>query len=214
MVRPAGWSGCGSSPTVLPSRRGGIIGRLKGATFESKLTAPGMFSGKRPLVRARHSGQSLISASTFRSTTVNLISRRTRCSRAHGSTSERSVPQLSQTSTVETSSTVVVSKFSLVIEFSAALVSRSFLGAFLVSSLSVCDGGMLEFVLVFLVVFSRKMAIRIPSKRHIPLKPHRLLLKSCPLFAASQCQPCSHRTRRAEKHYLHLPLVKPALPSV
>ena len=40
MVRPAGWSGCGSSPTVLPSRRGGIIGRLKGATFESKLTLP------------------------------------------------------------------------------------------------------------------------------------------------------------------------------
>ena len=38
MVRPAGWSVCGSSPTVLPSRRGGIIGRQKGVTFESKLT--------------------------------------------------------------------------------------------------------------------------------------------------------------------------------
>ena len=38
MVRPAGWSGCGSSPTVLPSRRGAIIGRQKGVTFESKLT--------------------------------------------------------------------------------------------------------------------------------------------------------------------------------
>ena len=45
MVRPAGWSGCGSSPTVLPSRRGGIIGRLKGATFESKLT------GESPIER-------------------------------------------------------------------------------------------------------------------------------------------------------------------
>ena len=42
MVRPAGWSGCGSSPTVFPSRRGGIIiGRLKGAAFESKLTSWG-----------------------------------------------------------------------------------------------------------------------------------------------------------------------------
>ena len=38
MVRPAGWSDCGSSPTVLPSRKGGIIGRQKGVTFESKLT--------------------------------------------------------------------------------------------------------------------------------------------------------------------------------
>ena len=37
MVRPAGWSGCGSSPTVLASRRGGvIIGRKKEVTFESK----------------------------------------------------------------------------------------------------------------------------------------------------------------------------------
>ena len=25
MVRPASWSGCGSSPTVLPSRRGGAL---------------------------------------------------------------------------------------------------------------------------------------------------------------------------------------------
>ena len=25
MVRPAGWSGCGSTPTVLPSRRGGSL---------------------------------------------------------------------------------------------------------------------------------------------------------------------------------------------
>ena len=42
MVRPAGWSGCGSSPTVLPSRRGGaMIGRQKGVTFESKLTIDG-----------------------------------------------------------------------------------------------------------------------------------------------------------------------------
>ena len=39
MVRPAGWSSCGSSPTVLPSRRGrDIIGRQLGVTFESKLT--------------------------------------------------------------------------------------------------------------------------------------------------------------------------------
>ena len=39
MVRPAGWSGCGSSPTVFPSRRGGVIIGLKiGVTFESKLT--------------------------------------------------------------------------------------------------------------------------------------------------------------------------------
>ena len=38
MVRPASWSGCGSSPTVLPSRRGGIIGRQIRVTFESKLT--------------------------------------------------------------------------------------------------------------------------------------------------------------------------------
>ena len=40
MVRPASWSGCGSSPTVLPSRRGGIIGRQIRVTFESKLTVP------------------------------------------------------------------------------------------------------------------------------------------------------------------------------
>ena len=39
MVRPAGWSSCGSSPTVLPSRRGrDIIGRQLGVTFESELT--------------------------------------------------------------------------------------------------------------------------------------------------------------------------------
>ena len=38
MVRPAGWSGCGSSPAVLPSRRGGIIGRQNGVTFKSNLT--------------------------------------------------------------------------------------------------------------------------------------------------------------------------------
>ena len=31
MVRPAGRSGCGSSPTVLPSRRGGaLLGGRKG----------------------------------------------------------------------------------------------------------------------------------------------------------------------------------------
>ena len=39
LVRPAGWSGCGSSPTVLPSQRGGVIlGGKRGVTFESKLT--------------------------------------------------------------------------------------------------------------------------------------------------------------------------------
>ena len=89
-------------------------------------SGPGMFSGKRPLTRARHSGQSLISASTFTSTTVNLISRRTRCSRADGSMSERSVPQLSQTSIVEISSTVVVSKFSP----SSSSLPRSYHGSF------------------------------------------------------------------------------------
>ena len=116
-------------------------------------SGPGMFSGKRPLDRALHVGQSLISSSTFTSSTVNLISRRTRCSRADGSMSERSIPQLSQTSTAEISSTVVVWKFSPVIDFCidfcAALVSRFFLEDFLVSSLSVCDGGILEFLLVF-----------------------------------------------------------------
>ena len=76
--------------------------------------------------------------------------------------SERSVPQLSLTSTV------IVLKFSPVIEFSATLLSQFFLGYFLVSSLSVCDGGMLEFLLVFLVVFSSKMAIRISNKRINP----------------------------------------------
>ena len=31
MVRPAGWSGCGSSPTVLPSRRrGSLLGGIRG----------------------------------------------------------------------------------------------------------------------------------------------------------------------------------------
>ena len=45
MVRPAGWSSCGSSPTVLPSRRGrDIIGRQLGVTFESKLTRLGMIA--------------------------------------------------------------------------------------------------------------------------------------------------------------------------
>ena len=96
--------------------------------------------------------------------------------------SERSVPQLSQTPTVEISSTVVVSKFSPVIAFSAALVSRFFLEDFLVSSLSVCDGGMLEFVLVFLVVFSRKMAITIPNRRHNPLKTTSASLEILPSF--------------------------------
>ena len=38
MVRRVGWSGCGSSPTVLPSRIGIIIGRQPVVTFESKLT--------------------------------------------------------------------------------------------------------------------------------------------------------------------------------
>ena len=51
---------------------------------------------------------------------------------------------------METSSTVTVSKFSLVFEFSSLLVSGGFRGGFLVSSLPVCDGGMLEFLLVFL----------------------------------------------------------------
>ena len=82
--------------------------------------------------------------------------------------SERSVPQLSQASTVEISSTVTFSKFSPVIKFSAVLVSRLFLGAFWVSSLPVRDEGMLEFLLVSLVVFSSKMAIRIPNRRHYP----------------------------------------------
>ena len=131
-------------------------------------SGPGMFSGKRPLARALHVGQSLISASTFTSSTVNLISRRTRCSSADGSMSERSAQQLSQTSTMEISATVVVWKFPPVIEFCAALVSRFFSGDFLVSSLSDCDGGMLEFLLVFLVVISRKMAITIPNRRHNP----------------------------------------------
>ena len=134
------------------------------------LQRPGMFSGKRLLVRAQHAGQSLISATTFNFLTVNLISSRTRCSRADGSMSERSVPQLSQASTVEISSTVTVSKFSPVIEFRAALVSRGFLGDFLVSSLPVCYGGMLEFLLVFLVFFSRKMTIRISNRRHNVVK--------------------------------------------
>ena len=38
MVRLAGWSGCGFSPTVLPSRRRVIIGQQKRVAFESKLT--------------------------------------------------------------------------------------------------------------------------------------------------------------------------------
>ena len=196
-------------------------GRYQTPTAEFRLmplpycSGPGMFSGKRPLVRAPHVGLSLFSASTFTSSTVNLLSRRTRCSRADGSMSERSVPQLSQTSTVETSSIVVVWKFSLVIEFRAAHVSRFWSGDFLVSSLSDCDGGVLEFLPVFLVGVSRKMVITIPNRRYNPLKkPHRLLLKFGPLFAPRQCQPCSHRTRRAEKHCLQLPLVLPVLPSV
>ena len=41
MVRRVGWSGCGSSPTVLPSRMGVIIGWQNGVTFESKLTYRG-----------------------------------------------------------------------------------------------------------------------------------------------------------------------------
>ena len=48
MVRRVGWSGCGSSPTVLPSRMGVIIGRKK-VTFESKLTSK---RRKRHLARA------------------------------------------------------------------------------------------------------------------------------------------------------------------
>ena len=44
--------------------------------------------------------------------------------------------------------------FSPVIEFRAALVSRFSLGDFLVTSLPVCDGGILEFLLVFLGNYS------------------------------------------------------------
>ena len=92
--------------------------------------------------------------------------------------SERSVPQLSQASTVEISSTVVVSKFLPVIESSTALVSRFFLGDFLVSSLPVCDGGILEFLLFFWVVFSTKTAIKIATKQHklIRIKSNSLVI--------------------------------------
>ena len=38
MVRRVGWSGYGSSPTVLPSRMRVVIGRQNGVTFEIKLT--------------------------------------------------------------------------------------------------------------------------------------------------------------------------------
>ena len=35
MVRPAGWSGCGSSPTVLPSRKGGsLLGGKRGTLLK------------------------------------------------------------------------------------------------------------------------------------------------------------------------------------
>ena len=46
MVRPEGWSGCGSSPTVLLSCRGVIIGRKNRVTFESKLTAQTAFKDR------------------------------------------------------------------------------------------------------------------------------------------------------------------------
>ena len=55
-------------------------------------------------------------------------------------------------------------------EFSSLLVSGGFRGGFLVSSLPVCDGGMLEFLLVFLVVFSRKAAVRIVTRSHKPVR--------------------------------------------
>ena len=131
---------------------------------------PGIFSGKRPLVRASHSGQSLISATTFNFLTLYLISNRTRSSRADGSISERSMPQLLQTSTMETSSTVTVSKFSPSLNSLPCSCHGSFAGIFLVSSLPVCDGGMLEFLLVFLVVFSRKTADRIVTRSHKPVR--------------------------------------------
>ena len=47
-----------------------------------------------------------------------------------------------------------------------APVSRFFLGNFLVSSVPVCDGGIQEFLLVFLIVFSSKIAIKSSNKRH------------------------------------------------
>ena len=37
MVRPAGWSGCGSSPTVLPSRRGALLGGKRGSLLKVNL---------------------------------------------------------------------------------------------------------------------------------------------------------------------------------
>ena len=43
MVRPAGWSGGGSSPPVLPSRKGVIIGRHKWVTFKITLTSDFIF---------------------------------------------------------------------------------------------------------------------------------------------------------------------------
>ena len=55
MVRPTGWSGCGSSPTVLPSRRRVIIGRKNGIAFESKLTTEPL--GRKGAAPARQNGR-------------------------------------------------------------------------------------------------------------------------------------------------------------
>ena len=50
MVRPAGWSGCGSYPTVLSSRSGVIIARQKGVTFENKLAVTSSNVGDAPML--------------------------------------------------------------------------------------------------------------------------------------------------------------------
>ena len=68
MVRRVGWSGCGSSPTVLPSRMGVIIERQKRVTFESKLTACALAMKNREL----HSVQFLSDAGQTQRVTVHL----------------------------------------------------------------------------------------------------------------------------------------------
>ena len=63
MVRPAGWSGCGSSPTVLPSRRGGHYWAAKGVIFESKLTDQDRSNCRREENTDRHVAARVMSTS-------------------------------------------------------------------------------------------------------------------------------------------------------
>ncbi len=157
-----------------------------------------MPSGNRPLVRARHAGHSLISASTRRSTTSKTMSYRTRRSRSVASTPEKSAPQVPQASTVAVSSTVVLRMLPPVCRFGCApLPFASPPARRAVPSPSVCDGGREELALVFGVALSRNSATRMSSSRNRALISARVSAPASPLrlMSSNRARQSSSRSR-------------------